>query len=235
MDAQGRPKLRIREVTVKSFSMAMGIQSPGFQLLSIPTLNPSTTAEAPFMRDKPCALPNQIRLYTGFYVPAILVALICLSLFRLTTPQFRPSGAVRSGVSGPGFGRISAERGHRLTLSEPLLSNRNSPDTSNAYPRPQFSTSPSQLNNRQDDLALPEPVMNSDAKSRRRSIPLLASWKWRLRSMLFRKWRMSMPYMTPRISKERKRLPVVQLLVDILEVAWPVITAYAVITIFIFL
>ncbi|KAG8682614.1 UTP-glucose-1-phosphate uridylyltransferase [Ceratobasidium sp. 395] len=69
-----------REVSVKSFSMAMGIRRPGFQLLSLISPDPAS----PYARtiaDTPCHLPDQMHIYThvyaicGFLSVALLVYL----------------------------------------------------------------------------------------------------------------------------------------------------------------
>ena len=52
----------VREVTVKTFSMAMGIKTPGFQLLSLVPPNASTP-NAPTHADMACNLPNQLGIY----------------------------------------------------------------------------------------------------------------------------------------------------------------------------
>ncbi|KAG8747119.1 hypothetical protein FRC10_002168 [Ceratobasidium sp. 414] len=55
-----------REVSVKSFSMAMGIRRPGFQLLSLVSPDPSSPY-ARTMADTPCHLPDQMHIYTHVY------------------------------------------------------------------------------------------------------------------------------------------------------------------------
>lgn len=68
----------VREVTVKSFSMAMGIRRPGFQLLSLASssLIPIEKTYA----DAPCFLPDQLRIYTHCYVPLFMLTLIILGV-----------------------------------------------------------------------------------------------------------------------------------------------------------
>lgn len=52
----------VREVTVKTFSMAMGVKTPGFQILSL--VPPSATNERlPSHADMACNLPNQLGIY----------------------------------------------------------------------------------------------------------------------------------------------------------------------------
>ncbi|CAH7671246.1 Metallo-dependent phosphatase-like protein, partial [Phakopsora pachyrhizi] len=71
--------LLIPEVSVKSFSMGMGVHSPGYHLLSLS--NPSRFARAPDERTiahRACLLPDQIRLYTHIYSPLYLLTLMIL-------------------------------------------------------------------------------------------------------------------------------------------------------------
>ncbi|EJD03085.1 Metallo-dependent phosphatase, partial [Fomitiporia mediterranea MF3/22] len=77
------PKIEyVREVTVKSFSMAMGIRNPGFQLLSLvdPT---SLIPGSPSHADAPCILPDQLAIYLGRYLPLLFVTLCVLGISTL--------------------------------------------------------------------------------------------------------------------------------------------------------
>ncbi|TDL14483.1 Metallo-dependent phosphatase [Rickenella mellea] len=67
-----------REVTVKSFSMAMGIKRPGFQLLSLTAPSP-LIKDAPSHADTPCHLPDQLGIYTSGY--ALLAGITLLVIF----------------------------------------------------------------------------------------------------------------------------------------------------------
>jgi hypothetical protein len=69
---------KVREVTVKSFSMAMGIRRPGFQLLSL-----SGAVALPSVADAPCTLPDQIRIYVALYVPCIILSLLALLAYNV--------------------------------------------------------------------------------------------------------------------------------------------------------
>lgn len=73
-----------REVTIKSFSMAMGIRRPGFQLLSLPSLIAQSQTG---MLDRPCNLPDQIGLYTWMYIPAVLICIGIIAWSRMCSPQ----------------------------------------------------------------------------------------------------------------------------------------------------
>lgn len=74
----------VLEVTVKSFSMAMGIRKPGFQLLSVP----ENGGDSAGMVHELCLLPDQIGIYLDRYLPLVAVTLgvmvIDLLLMRKT-------------------------------------------------------------------------------------------------------------------------------------------------------
>jgi len=59
----------VREVTAKSFSMAMGIRKPGFQLLSVPEDDTGVPV------DRLCLLPDQIGIYLEGYLPLVALTL----------------------------------------------------------------------------------------------------------------------------------------------------------------
>ncbi|KAI0356201.1 Metallo-dependent phosphatase [Trametes cingulata] len=83
----------IPEITVKSFSMAMGIRRPGYQLLSL--VPPSTSAEAQTFAHIPCLLPDQLGIYLSVYVPLIVLTLAILLLSNIRRTCIRhssPSG-----------------------------------------------------------------------------------------------------------------------------------------------
>lgn len=66
---------------MKSFSMAMGIRRPGYQLLSLipPTAFPDTQTIA----HTPCLLPDQLGIYLSIYVPLIVMSLAILLLSNI--------------------------------------------------------------------------------------------------------------------------------------------------------
>ncbi len=72
----------IREVTIKSFSMARNIVYPGFQLLSL--TDPWTTAHHKSYADRPCSLPNQQVILESFYIPLMIVTLAALCFINYT-------------------------------------------------------------------------------------------------------------------------------------------------------
>ncbi|KAF8532545.1 Metallo-dependent phosphatase-like protein [Gautieria morchelliformis] len=69
----------VREISVKSFSMAMGIRRPGFQLLSVAPANHGG-GHLPYdaLADVPCLLPDQIKIYTHGYAPLGVVTVFLL-------------------------------------------------------------------------------------------------------------------------------------------------------------
>ena len=72
--SQGGSEPRIREVTLKSFSMVMGIRRPGFQLLSLAT----PTGAGPSHADALCLLPDQLGIYLSRYLPLFICSLLAL-------------------------------------------------------------------------------------------------------------------------------------------------------------
>ncbi|KZP34158.1 hypothetical protein FIBSPDRAFT_942318 [Athelia psychrophila] len=95
----------VREVTIKSFSLANNIRRPGFQLLSLaPPPPPSAHSENQHTTDQgqeqtepgktwadaPCALPDRRALLTTFYVPLTILTALALLLSNLVLPNLRP-------------------------------------------------------------------------------------------------------------------------------------------------
>ncbi|KAK0454946.1 Metallo-dependent phosphatase-like protein [Armillaria borealis] len=76
-----------REITVKSFSMAMGVRRPGFQLLS---LVPPSEVSGSSHANKPCLLPDQLGIYLNIYVPLIVLSLLSLLLVNLSRTRRLP-------------------------------------------------------------------------------------------------------------------------------------------------
>lgn len=83
----------VKEVTVKAFSMAMGIRRPGVQLVSLlppsyVTDHASTSISIHTIHDSPCFLPDQLGIYLSVYFPFILLSLLTLivsNVYRVTT------------------------------------------------------------------------------------------------------------------------------------------------------
>ncbi|KAJ3896802.1 Metallo-dependent phosphatase-like protein [Lentinula edodes] len=61
----------VREVTVKSLSMAMGVKKPGYQMLSIVPPGGLTST----ISDAPCLMPDQLGIYLDVYIPLALASL----------------------------------------------------------------------------------------------------------------------------------------------------------------
>ncbi|KAG6842145.1 hypothetical protein C0991_001638 [Blastosporella zonata] len=72
----------VREVTVKSFSMAKHIRHTGFQLLSL--TNPTTDSNQKSFRDTPCSLPDQYGIYSRVYLPFFFLTTISLAILSLS-------------------------------------------------------------------------------------------------------------------------------------------------------
>lgn len=97
--------LHAREVTVKSFSMAMGIHKPGFQLLTIrppPSTSPSHADHT--ILDRPCTLPDQLALYIWGYLPLLLITLgvlLVLNSHRVIRAAHSPADHVPRSSDSP--------------------------------------------------------------------------------------------------------------------------------------
>lgn len=65
----------IREVSLKSISMAMGIRHPGFQLLSLDPWDGRGDRPQQTHADAPCLLPDQLGIYLSVYIPLFLVSI----------------------------------------------------------------------------------------------------------------------------------------------------------------
>ncbi|KAH9855252.1 Metallo-dependent phosphatase-like protein [Lenzites betulinus] len=70
------PPTSIPEITIKSFSMAMGVRRPGYQLLSL--IPPFSSSDSPTFAHTPCLLPDQLGIYLSIYVPLIVASLTVL-------------------------------------------------------------------------------------------------------------------------------------------------------------
>lgn len=75
----------VREVTVKSFSLANHIRRPGFQLLSLNSPASDHNLSHPSFQDTPCHLPNQYGVYFSTYGLLFVfnaVLLFILAMYR---------------------------------------------------------------------------------------------------------------------------------------------------------
>ncbi|KAI0743823.1 Metallo-dependent phosphatase [Daedaleopsis nitida] len=77
-----QPSMVAPEITVKSFSMAMGIRRPGYQLLSL--VPPTPNQADPTFSHRPCLLPDQLGIYLSVYIP-----FFCLTLLALLVSNVR--------------------------------------------------------------------------------------------------------------------------------------------------
>ncbi|KAF8161232.1 hypothetical protein B0H34DRAFT_796052 [Crassisporium funariophilum] len=92
---------KIREVTLKSFAMSVHIKRPGFQLLSL--IDPTKVGHEGSLSfaDTPCFLPDQYRIYTSFYTPAVLITLLMLVFLNLGRTRPRPLRKLDSASRTP--------------------------------------------------------------------------------------------------------------------------------------
>ncbi|PFH54982.1 hypothetical protein XA68_11254 [Ophiocordyceps unilateralis] len=89
----GEARGRVRETTVKSFSMAMGVSTPGFVMASL--WNPVGADGKPIPGSPPttmqthlCLMPNQLRTY-AMYAALAALSLVILSARALLMPVLR--------------------------------------------------------------------------------------------------------------------------------------------------
>ncbi|KNZ72874.1 Cell division control protein 1 [Termitomyces sp. J132] len=110
---------RVREISVKSFSMAMGIKKPGFQLLSL--VSPiHGEDDQKTLADVPCFLPDQMSIYLSTYIPLLLVSLfIVLGSNALRVHTLPPKRSRRLSSPHPRRGDDASE--DRMTsLPQPV-------------------------------------------------------------------------------------------------------------------
>ena len=75
----------VREVTVKSLSMATRLRQPGFQLLSL--FSPSQSEQSASYADTLCLLPDQSKIYTHGYAPLFFGSILVLVFLNLRRPR----------------------------------------------------------------------------------------------------------------------------------------------------
>lgn len=101
-----------REVTVKSPSIAMGIRTPGFQLLTLSSNHPE---------DRACFMPDQLGIYLEVYTPLIVLSLLVLAGSRAMPGMFEAKGQLQ-GLPAPSVAhgrresRLGATRTQMLSL-----------------------------------------------------------------------------------------------------------------------
>ncbi|KAF5321719.1 hypothetical protein D9619_001937 [Psilocybe cf. subviscida] len=82
LSLRNAPIQETKEVTVKTISMVMNVRRPGFQLLSLaPALLHSETSET--LAERPCVLPDQLRIYLQLYIPSLITSLLIVFLVSL--------------------------------------------------------------------------------------------------------------------------------------------------------
>ncbi|KAG7098706.1 hypothetical protein E1B28_000619 [Marasmius oreades] len=75
---------QIREVTVKSLSMAMGIRRPGYQMLSLASGEGST----PGFIAAPCVMPDQLGIYLSGYIPLVILSVLGILAYHVVQRVF---------------------------------------------------------------------------------------------------------------------------------------------------
>ncbi|PFH50891.1 hypothetical protein AMATHDRAFT_143874 [Amanita thiersii Skay4041] len=165
---------RVREVTVKSLSMAMNVKFPGFQLLSLTSDQRQENGKSLGHADELCLLPDQLSIYLFKYIPLLLVSLLILFVVNTAPaylPQpFRSPQAVHTGYQG-----------HMTRLGHRALPGRDSgrdPMSDSYY---------------HNDLTLPPPLSAAKCKPRPRT-----TWTFHL---LGRRRRISFPWPLALVSK----------------------------------
>ncbi|GAP88705.1 putative calcineurin-like phosphoesterase [Rosellinia necatrix] len=73
-------KESVREITVKSFSMAMGVPTPGFQMVSLYNPidaqgKPPPSSSGPTLQTHLCLLPNQLSMFMNYAILGVLSVL----------------------------------------------------------------------------------------------------------------------------------------------------------------
>ncbi|TRM70030.1 hypothetical protein BD626DRAFT_476090 [Schizophyllum amplum] len=110
----------VREVTIKSFSMARSIHYPGFHLLSL--ADPSS--DGPSLSDTACFLPDQSSILSHFYWPFVVVTSLLLLLLNLRNgPGHLPGLVSRLTPASP-------YRGRHPTVWTPFTAAPDSPTSS---------------------------------------------------------------------------------------------------------
>ncbi|KAG1826478.1 Metallo-dependent phosphatase-like protein [Suillus variegatus] len=208
-----------REITVKSFSMAMGIHRPGFQLLSlisrVPVMETLTQLpnSPPSLLDTPCFLPDQLGIYLNIYLPFILLSVLSLLAFN-----------AHRTLAG---GKTHTHRQPGVS-PRPKHSERSPSRTNNDHELYQRSFGQSVSEDSDEDPMLPLPVTKPagpaySSKFRGRSS---SSWVFYLPGRR-RRISLSLPY-----SKANRRVHEVGLLrgffSDMVGVAWPPLLAFCI-------
>ena len=97
-------KKGVREITVKSISMTMGVPTPGFLMVSMwhpigADGKPLPDAPAQTLQTHLCLLPNQVHTYMR-YVMFIVVTLVLLAVRAFLVPVLRPTPFALEPIRG---------------------------------------------------------------------------------------------------------------------------------------
>ncbi|KAL4074212.1 Metallo-dependent phosphatase-like protein [Scleroderma citrinum] len=153
---------KVREVTVKSLSMAMGIRRPGFQLLSlvstVPLEGSLTQIPVPPPLDAPCLLPDQLGIYLYVYLPLSLLSLVLLLVCNIwwsRQPLRHTMGDRQKHQNGtyelphhlhrgssPGSADYHYDRSHSPSLPTPVTKPRSDGHTSTRSRGKSWSSTP---------------------------------------------------------------------------------------------
>ncbi|KAF9526601.1 Metallo-dependent phosphatase-like protein [Crepidotus variabilis] len=85
------------EISVKSFSMTMGVRRPGFQLLSLAPAQ-LRDPKKPTYADEPCLLPDQIQVYLQRYLVFLVLSLLSVAILNFDLNFSRGSRAQQYAV-----------------------------------------------------------------------------------------------------------------------------------------
>lgn len=102
----------IREVSIRTFSMAEGVRRPGFHLLSLYTPHGGMPRRA----DAPCLLPDQKHTYTFVYLPFFFLTVVYIAYINATLMQGGGRGSLGATVS-------TAAGSPRATHLQPIRTN----------------------------------------------------------------------------------------------------------------
>ncbi|KAF8622738.1 hypothetical protein AX15_006828 [Amanita polypyramis BW_CC] len=128
---------KVREVTVKSFSMSRHIRQPGSQLLSL--VNPSPSDGASFS-DSFCLLPDQDRIYSTIYPTLMVMTLLILFILNKTrTGRNRRNHMTPLPISSSQGSTLLLANG-RTTPLQNLDADPWTPRTANSFLSPSSST-----------------------------------------------------------------------------------------------
>lgn len=117
----------VREITVKSLSMVMGVSNPGFIMVSLhnpvdASGNPLPGAPATTLQTHLCLLPNQIHTYVK-YIGFVAFSLVLLAVRALLVPVlgWTPFALTREEMHPAHIGAAPAAGGSLLPLSKDKL------------------------------------------------------------------------------------------------------------------